>query len=849
VKPACFLLLSGFILARAARLFLMPSGLLLLNGHFYLSCAISVVLAGFLIGRRAPLLFAAVNSSLIALYLTRQASLFATLPGFHSIPLIYLVLLPTAPLFALALLAFLGAGSLEDAIARSSDVEILERLYQEAEYQRRLAEYLRELAARLTGELDTESLLRQITTSVTTLGYAGCCILLIEKDLEDRQHLVGHASTLEGLDASESLRYSETSPELRELLRGQIRRLANPAEYPGYSEALRERLRALGITDQLSLPIQYRNQILGALVVWAAIRPIEATSCQRNGAISAPAPDLTTGLAMDPSSPFSMTEVVYLSTLANHAALALGNAILHHEMREAHRRLGVEHAAVIEKAEELKIKNEELLAVQAELEAQYRALETANAQLSALATMDSMTGLANHRAFQEELARQIARVQRSRAPLSLVLLDVDYFKQYNDAFGHPAGDEVLKGVGQILRKTVREGDYPARYGGEEFAVILPDTDVETAQLVAERIRTTVEAYPFAHRKITVSIGLAEYLDDEAADRMIQRADVSLYEAKTGGRNQIAYLPVSAFGAEESLQDAPASAAQKALEVEQATLDVREAALLARLAAESAERETPADDSAWEMRASAPLSLQGYHRCVALQIGGLEGLLQEPTSQILSALLDVLDKRGVEPRGHSERVARYALHLSSAMAARYEEQRQTRPLLPRLTPGDLVDLAFGALLHDIGNVGIPDAILRKTGKLTENEWRQIRRHPLAGAELLADCPMLSRALPVVRFHHERWDGTGYPQGLSGEVIPLSARIFAVCDALDSLTTDRPYRARMDFAGACAEIARAAGAQFDPDVVEVFLRIPESEWQRLADVPLSAKSVSGSLSHAA
>jgi HD-GYP domain-containing protein (c-di-GMP phosphodiesterase class II) len=235
--------------------------------------------------------------------------------------------------------------------------------------------------------------------------------------------------------------------------------------------------------------------------------------------------------------------------------------------------------------------------------------------------------------------------------------------------------------------------------------------------------------------------------------------------------------------------------------------------------------------------------------VALQIGGLEGLLQEPTAQILSALLDVLDKRGVEPRGHSERVARYALRLSNTIAARYDAQRQTRPLLPRLTPGDLVDLAFGALLHDIGNVGIPDAILRKTGKLTENEWRQIRRHPLAGAELLADCPMLSRALPVVRFHHERWDGTGYPQGLSGEAIPLSARIFAVCDALDSLTTDRPYRARMDFASACAEIARAARTQFDPDVVEAFLRIPESEWQRLSDAPLSAESASDSLSHAA
>jgi ribonuclease P protein subunit RPR2 len=125
-------------------------------------------------------------------------------------------------------------------------------------------------------------------------------------------------------------------------------------------------------------------------------------------------------------------------------------------------------------------------------------------------------------------------------------------------------------------------------------------------------------------------------------------------------------------------------------------------------------------------------------------------------------------------------------------------------------------------------------------LTEDEWRQVRRHPLAGAELIAEHPLLSRALPVVRYHHERWDGDGYPQGLAGEAIPLGARIFSVCDTLDILTTTRPYRAQMTYPAAREEIARGSGTQFDPDVVAAFLRIPEEEWLRLTTPHSSALS---------
>jgi HD-GYP domain-containing protein (c-di-GMP phosphodiesterase class II) len=139
--------------------------------------------------------------------------------------------------------------------------------------------------------------------------------------------------------------------------------------------------------------------------------------------------------------------------------------------------------------------------------------------------------------------------------------------------------------------------------------------------------------------------------------------------------------------------------------------------------------------------------------------------------------------------------------------------------------DLPDLAHGVLLHDIGKIGIPDAILLKPGKLTQEEWSIMRRHPEIGKRLIENVPFLRGAIPVVYCHHEKYDGSGYPQGLRGEEIPLGARIFAVVDAFDAMTFDRPYSKAISFEGAKTEIKRCVGAHFDPAVVEAFFRVPE------------------------
>ena len=184
------------------------------------------------------------------------------------------------------------------------------------------------------------------------------------------------------------------------------------------------------------------------------------------------------------------------------------------------------------------------------------------------------------------------------------------------------------------------------------------------------------------------------------------------------------------------------------------------------------------------------------------------------SATLSAFSGMLDARDSETEGHSQRVVAYAVAIGQAL---------------NLSQRDLAALEVGALLHDIGKVGVPDAILRKPGKLTELEWEEMRRHPEIGYQLTSRIPFLDAASPLVRHHHERWDGTGYPLGLRGEDIPLAARIFAVADAYDALVSDRPYRPGRSHQQAIEEIRRYAGTQFDPHIVTTFLQVTASaDW---------------------
>jgi HD-GYP domain-containing protein (c-di-GMP phosphodiesterase class II) len=194
-------------------------------------------------------------------------------------------------------------------------------------------------------------------------------------------------------------------------------------------------------------------------------------------------------------------------------------------------------------------------------------------------------------------------------------------------------------------------------------------------------------------------------------------------------------------------------------------------------------------------------------------------VQDETQATMESLADALEVRDAYTHRHSIRVAQYVEAILDEM-----------PHLPTSTRRMILD---AARIHDLGKVGIRDTALLKAGPLTEEEFCEIKRHSAIGAELIANLEIYRRSAPIIRHHHERWDGQGYPDGLQGEDIPLGARIIAVADSFDAMTTDRPYRRAMSVETALAEIKRNSGAQFDPQVVDAFERAmlkPASEGQR-------------------
>jgi putative nucleotidyltransferase with HDIG domain len=204
----------------------------------------------------------------------------------------------------------------------------------------------------------------------------------------------------------------------------------------------------------------------------------------------------------------------------------------------------------------------------------------------------------------------------------------------------------------------------------------------------------------------------------------------------------------------------------------------------------------------------------YAKELSLSLKEIEGTYEAT----LIALVSALDAREHEVQSHSQRVREYTLTLARKMG---------------LHGNDLKDISRGALLHDVGKIGISDNILLKPAKLSEEEWLEMRKHPYIGYKILEGIKFLEGAALIVYSHQEYYDGTGYPRGLKGEEIPLGARLFAVSDTLDAMTSDRPYRKALSLEAAREEILRCSGTQFDPNVAKLFLSIARNEWLEIRE----------------
>jgi diguanylate cyclase (GGDEF)-like protein/putative nucleotidyltransferase with HDIG domain len=655
------------------------------------------------------------------------------------------------------------------------------------------------------------------------------------------------------------------------------------------------------------------------------------------------------------------------------------------------------------------------------------------------ARVDPKTGLFNARHFAAELREELARAARFERPMSVIMADLDLLRDINNSYGHLAGDAVLNGIADVFRKQLRPYDVPARFGGEEFAILLPETEPETALEIAERIRRAVAEHLFEVEtssepiRATISLGVAGYPKDGAdPNELIHQADLAVYRAKLQGRNRVlgassepllmsndrsarlAAVPeegdyvattsralpeTRASELREAQQQRPHTPGRPhflalsaplaalvgivaiagiaagfagllfgttsdvigliaivvlvgggqalSLELEAGSISVSavgalagaalfgpRAALPLAIAIVAVEWSARRDDWYYALFNIGALSLASLAAAAVFSVGwidthagelvtagaglvaggayfvantalislamALEGhdrwrsvwierfswllphyvafgavggaialayaaiglyglavfvlplllmrktmaaylghtekstkklrkaaetirsqnvsleqanrLLKERSTAAMESLSATVDARDAYTAGHSRRVQQLALAIGRELG---------------LSQAELDLLGHAALFHDIGKLAIPDAILLKPASLTVDEWGLMQRHADEGARIIDRLGFLNDAVPAIRHHHERFDGTGYPDGLSGEDIPLGARIIHVADALDSMLTTRIYRAARPADEVLDELRRGSATQFCPRCVSALERLLQTE----------------------
>jgi len=457
----------------------------------------------------------------------------------------------------------------------------------------------------------------------------------------------------------------------------------------------------------------------------------------------------------------------------------------------------------VESAEKCSFPDEEVLVLRTLADlfagALHNALTFQKAQEQAIT--DGLTGVKTHRYLMETLSQEWKRSTRANRPFSLVLMDLDRFKFVNDFYGHLEGDVVLQRVGHILEQNCRRSDVVARYGGDEFVILMPETSVEQARQLASKLRGWIASDPLLRDKnITASFGIAGFpVHGSTPQELIQVADSSMYLSKHQGGNSVSTAE----------QTDPNDTKRWKKDVLEAYLGVT----LKRLFSTGPE----AFDEIYRR-------LEQFTRSLTEQgAGAATDSLPPAVVETVTSLALAIDAKDHYTQGHSQKVSAYAVMIAEALAMEASEVEEIR---------------LAGLLHDIGKVGIPEPILNKSGPLDATEWETMKTHTELGAKILEPLEAMKRIRLMVRHHHEFYDGTGYPDRIEGERIPYGARVIAIADAYDTITSERTYKKARSPEDAFLELERCASNQFDPSLVRVFIETMRRAPRQTVEVGISA-----------
>ncbi len=394
---------------------------------------------------------------------------------------------------------------------------------------------------------------------------------------------------------------------------------------------------------------------------------------------------------------------------------------------------------------------------------------------------DGLTGIKTRRFFWEALSAEWKRASRSGRPFSVVLIDLDKFKDVNDTLGHFEGDLVLARVGRLLEQKSRQSNVVARYGGDEFIVLMPETGPDQAQVLAERLRQWIATDPMlAEHSITGSFGVASFpTHGFSIEDVIRVADAGMYVSKRSGGNRV-------------------SAAEEFVESEEF----------------AAQRQQISSyiEGFLQREYNGPEHLEELTSMLVKLCGGEDDCNVALLRESIEILSRAAESRELRTSGHGDLVARYTEIIARAL---------------HLPPSETSDLVYAARVHDVGKIFVPERILNKPGPLSDDEFFLVRMHAHVGAEVVGILPHSSMMKQAIEHHHERFEGSGYPNGAKGEQIPLWARIIALADAYANMLTEQSISAARTPEQALDELAKMSGTRFDGMLVRLLLRELKAE----------------------